>query len=74
MPKVPNFKPKTRKGAVKRLKVTAGGDSMKGKLVIERINNHHRLINKTGVRKLKAARTTTLGKTVKKYKKALSGV
>ncbi|NJS41586.1 hypothetical protein HC766_04535 [Candidatus Gracilibacteria bacterium] len=33
-----------------------------GKLLVERINDNHRLIRKSRVRKLKARRKTTLGK------------
>jgi hypothetical protein len=54
------------------MKISNGGDPTKGVIEIKRINHAHRLINKTGVRKLKSSKTTTLGKTQKKYLKALS--
>ncbi|NJK71594.1 hypothetical protein HC864_02930 [Candidatus Gracilibacteria bacterium] len=47
---------------MKRIKVTKGGDLVNGKLLVERINDNHRLIRKSRVRKLKARRKTTLGK------------
>ncbi len=56
------MKAKTRKGAVKRLKVTKGGDLINGKLLAYRINDNHRLIKKSRTRKLKAKKTTTLTK------------
>lgn len=66
------FKPKPRKGAVKRLKVTGGSSPLSGKLTIGRINSAHRQINKPRQRKLRAVRSTTLGKSHRKYQKALS--
>lgn len=62
------FKPKTKKGAKKRLTLTNPKDSTKSKLVVSRINNAHRLINKQSERKLKAKRKTTLSKIANKFK------
>lgn len=70
--KVKKFKPKTRKNIKSRMKISNGGDPTKGVIEIKRINHAHRLINKTGIRKLKSSKTTTLGRTQKKYLKALS--
>jgi ribosomal protein L35 len=52
---------KPRKGAVKRIKITNGGDLSKGKLLVDRINDNHRLIKKSRVRKLKARKKTRVG-------------
>jgi len=65
------FRPKPRKGAVKRIKVSNGGDLSKGKLMINRINKAHRNINKSRTRLLKAKRPTVLSKTLRKLKKII---
>lgn len=62
------FKPKTKKGAKKRLIVTNPKNPAKTKLLAVRINHRHRLINKSGERKLKASRKTTLSKITDKFK------
>ena len=62
------FKPKTKKGAKKRLSLTHPKDSTQAKLVVSRINNAHRMINKQSERKLKSRRKTTLTKLANKYK------
>lgn len=67
---VKKMRAKTRKGIVKRIKVTNGGDISKGKLVVNRIGDNHRLIRKSRSRKLKAKRNTTLGSTLSRFKKA----
>lgn len=69
--KVKKFKAKTHKGTKKRLVLTNPADSSKAKIIIGRINHAHRLINKTGERKLKAGKTTTISKAHDKYKKLL---
>lgn len=68
---VKKMRPKRHKGTVKRVKVTKGGDTNKGKLLINRINKGHRLIKKSRTRKLKAKTATTLGKTADKLRKVL---
>jgi ribosomal protein L35 len=62
------MKAKTRKGAVKRIKITNGGDKKLGKLVTGRPNDNHRLIAKQRVRMLKAKRQTTLHASLNKLK------
>ena len=56
--KVKKFKAKRHKGTVKRVHMT--GEGKTGKLVINRINDNHRNINKPRTRLLKAKRKTTL--------------
>ena len=66
------FRPKPRKGAVKRIKVSNGGDTSKGKLVVGRINKAHRNINKSRTRLLKAKKSTVLSKAIsRKLKKII---
>ncbi len=62
------MKPKTRKGAVKRIKITNGGDMKKGKMMTNRPNDNHRLIKKSRVRKLKAKRATRVSESMSKLK------
>ncbi len=69
--KVKKFKPKTRNGVKKRLKLTGAKDDSQVKVIINRINKGHRLIKKTGTRKLRAARDTVLGKVADKYKRVI---
>jgi hypothetical protein len=66
MSKVKKFKPKSRGGAKKRIGVSTPKDG-EIKLRTTRTNHAHRLIGKSGERKLKAARKTTLSKVHKKY-------
>ncbi|MEI6729492.1 MAG: hypothetical protein WCK98_07685 [bacterium] len=65
------FKAKTRKGATKRLSLSNPANKTESKIIIGRINHHHRLIGKTGERKLKAARKTTVSSVHEKYKKVI---
>jgi ribosomal protein L35 len=69
--KIKKFKPKSRNGIKKRLKLTGAKDPSKVKVIVNRINKGHRLIRKTGQRKLRAARDTVLGKVADKYKKVI---
>jgi ribosomal protein L35 len=62
------MKPKPRKGIVKRIKVTNGGDLSKGKLMTDRPNDNHRLIRKSRQRKLKAKKSTVLSKIMDKLR------
>jgi ribosomal protein L35 len=63
---------KSRKSIVKRIKLTNGGDMKTGKIVINRINDNHRMIKKSRTRTLKAKKNTILtGKAFNKYKKAM---
>ena len=62
---------KSRKGVVKRIRITNGGDKKKGKLVVNRINDNHRLIKKSRKRKLKAKKNTILSKAFNKYKSVM---
>jgi ribosomal protein L35 len=64
---VKKMRPKTKKGVVKRIKVTKGG-AKGAKLVVNRINDNHRLIGKPRSRTLKAKRSTTLSKSAEKFK------
>ncbi len=57
---ISKMRAKPRKAAVKRIKVTNGGDLDLGKLLVNRINRDHRNIRKQRERKLKAKRSTTL--------------
>jgi ribosomal protein L35 len=65
------FRAKSRKGIVKRVKVTNGGDLFTGKLVVNRINDNHRLIKKSRTRKLKSKRNTVLNKAMNKLRKVM---
>ncbi|MBC7472052.1 MAG: 50S ribosomal protein L35 [candidate division SR1 bacterium] len=62
------MKPKTRKGAVKRIKVTNGGDLSKGKLLVNRTNDNHRLIKKQRERMLKSKKAGELSSIFNKLK------
>ena len=62
------MKPKSRKGAVKRIKVTNGGDLSKGKLMVNRTNDNHRLIKKQRERMLKAKKASSLSSIYNKLK------
>jgi ribosomal protein L35 len=64
-------KPKTRKGAVKRIKVSKGSSTTSGKLQVNRINDNHRLIRKPRRRKLKAKRSTVVSKGWDKFRKVI---
>jgi ribosomal protein L35 len=66
--KIKKMKPKTRKGAVKRIKVTNGGDLSKGKLLVNRTNDNHRLIRKQRERMLKAKKAGKLSSIFNKLK------
>jgi ribosomal protein L35 len=66
--KMKKMKPKTRKGAVKRIKISNGGNLAIGKMISNRPNDNHRLIRKPRTRKLKAKRSTTLSNTFSKLK------
>ena len=66
--KIKKMKPKSRKGAVKRIKVTNGGDLSKGKLMVNRTNDNHRLIKKQRERMLKAKKASSLSSIYNKLK------
>jgi ribosomal protein L35 len=66
--KIKKMKPKTRKGAVKRIKVTNGVDLSKGKLMVNRTNDNHRLIRKQRERMLKARKAGALSPIFNKLK------
>jgi ribosomal protein L35 len=66
--KIKKMKPKTRKGAVKRIKVTNGGDLAKGKLLVNRTNDNHRLIKKQRERMLKSKKAGELSSIFNKLK------
>jgi ribosomal protein L35 len=66
--KIKKMKPKTRKGAVKRIKVTNGGDLSKGKLMVNRTNDNHRLIKKQRERMLKSKKAGELSAIFNKLK------
>lgn len=51
---------KSRKSVVKRIKVTNGGDILKGKLMVGRINNSRLHIKKRRKVKLRAHKDTVL--------------
>jgi ribosomal protein L35 len=68
MAKIKKFKPKTHNGAKKRLGVSKP-KSGTAKIMTTRTNHAHRLINKSGERKLRAARKTTVSSVHKKYLK-----
>lgn len=65
------MKPKTRKGIVKRIKVSRGGDLKNGVLMVNRINDNHRLIRKSRVRKLRSKRSTKLSSSSNKLKQVM---
>jgi ribosomal protein L35 len=65
---IKKMRAKSRKGVVKRIKISNGGDMKTGKLIVNRINDNHRLIKKSRTRKLKAKKNTVLGKAFNKYK------
>jgi hypothetical protein len=69
--KVKKFKSKSRNGIKKRLKLSSAKAGSQVKVIINRINKGHRLIKKSGQRKLRAARDTVLGKVANKYKKVI---
>jgi ribosomal protein L35 len=62
------MKPKTRKGAVKRIKITNGGNASIGKMLANRPNDNHRLIRKPRTRKLKAKKATKISNSFSKLK------
>jgi ribosomal protein L35 len=68
---IKKMRAKSRKGIVKRVKVTNGGNIMTGKLVVNRINDNHRLIKKSRTRKLKAKRNTVLSKAMNKLRRVM---
>ena len=68
---IKKMRAKTRKGAVKRIKLSNGGDLKTGKLIVNRINDNHRLIKKSRTRKLKAKKNTVLPKMFNKLRKIL---
>ncbi|MGL4759745.1 MAG: hypothetical protein ACRCXZ_10530 [Patescibacteria group bacterium] len=68
---VKKMRAKTRKGVVKRIKISNGGDKSKGKLIVNRINDNHRLIKKSRNRKLKAKKNSVLNKSFNKYKSVM---
>jgi len=65
------FKAKTRKGAKKRLALSNPANKTESKIIIGRINHGHRLIAKSGERKLRASRKTTVNAVHEKYKKVI---
>jgi ribosomal protein L35 len=69
---IKKMRAKSRKSIVKRIRLTNGGDMKTGKIVVNRINDNHRLIKKSRTRKLKAKKNTILtGKAFNKYKSAM---
>lgn len=68
---VKKMRAKTHKGAVKRIKISNGGDLDSGKMITGRINNNHRNIKKQRERLLKGKRQTTLSNLHKKLKTIL---
>jgi len=70
--KISKFKAKTRKGAVKRIRLTKTKIAANAKVIVGRINAAHRMIGKTGERKLRSQRKTTVSKIANKYKRVLS--
>jgi ribosomal protein L35 len=67
--KLKKIKPKTKSSLIKRLKKT--GSKNDPKLLTNRINNGHRLIKKSRVRKLKAKTKTVLSNSHSKYLKVI---
>ncbi len=65
------FKPKSKKSLIKRVKLSSPLDSSKAKLTVTRINYSHKLVVKSGEKKLRKKRETTLSKITNKYKKYL---
>lgn len=57
---IKKFRAKTRKAVIKRVKVTNGGDTAKGKLIVNRVNNARLHIKKRRATKLKARKNTVL--------------
>jgi len=57
---IKKMRAKSRKSVVKRIKVTNGGDPMKGKLMVSRINNSRLHIKKRRSVKLRANKDTVL--------------
>jgi ribosomal protein L35 len=68
---IKKMRAKSRKGVVKRIRISNGGDMKTGKLIVNRINDNHRLIKKSRTRKLKAKKNTTLSKAFNKYKSVM---
>jgi ribosomal protein L35 len=68
---IKKMRAKSRKGIVKRVKVSNGGNLFTGKLMVNRINDNHRLIKKSRTRKLKAKKNTVLSKSMNKLRKAM---
>jgi ribosomal protein L35 len=68
---VKKMRAKSRKGIVKRIKISNGGDLFTGKLMVNRINDNHRLIKKSRTRKLKAKKYSVLSKAMNKLRKAM---
>lgn len=68
---VKKMRAKRHKGTVKRVKLSKGSDKNEGKLMINRINKGHRLIKKTGERKLRSQRSTVISKAYDKLRKVL---
>lgn len=66
--KIKKFKAKTHKSSVKRIKITAGGDLSKGKLIVRRKNRKHRMIGKQRERVLKGRTDTVLKSSHLKFK------
>jgi ribosomal protein L35 len=68
---IKKMRAKTRKGIVKRVRLSNGGDKKIGKLIVNRINDNHRLIKKSRTRKLKAKKNTVLPKSFNKFKSVI---
>jgi len=69
---IKKMRAKRHKGTVKRVRVTNGGDLSKGKVKIGRRNAAHRLIKKSGEKKLRARKTTVVANSVaRKLKKMI---
>jgi ribosomal protein L35 len=68
---IKKMRAKSRKGVVKRVKITNGGDIHTGKLMVNRINDNHRLIKKSRTRKLKAKKSTVLKKVMNKLRRVM---
>lgn len=62
---------KTRKGAVKRIKVSKGEDRVAGKLMVNRPNDNHRNIRKPRERLLRGRRPTVLSAVLKNLRKII---
>lgn len=65
------FRAKPRKAVKKRIKVTNGGDVLKGKLIVNRINNSRLHIKKSRSAKLRARRDTVLSNVHSDLRKVL---